>query len=262
METAIEETGTACITGATSGIGRSFAEALASQGYRLIVTGRREEQLRHLAEQLPVACEVFLGDLCDPAVCAALSERLRATGDLRMVVHNAGYGHDASFLETPVAALRAMGQLHVQCAVELARVGAEAMGSGGALILVSSLAAFTPAPGPAMYTATKAFQVALGTALQADLAARGIRLQVLCPGFTHTEFHDRLAWDAARRENRGLVRWMRADEVVRRSLRRLRGRSPWAYPVYVPGWSNRLLLALVRLIPRRLYLLLISRMRF
>jgi len=174
METAIEETGTACI----------IAEALASQGYRLIVTGRREEQLRHLAEQLPVACEVFLGDLCDPAVCASLSERLRATGDLRMVVHNAGYGHDASFLET--------------------------RGGDGE---------------------------------QADLAARGIRLQVLCPGFTHTEFHDRLAWDAARRENRGLVRWMRADEVVRRSLRRLRGRSPWAYPVYVPGWSNRLLLA-------------------
>jgi short-subunit dehydrogenase len=254
--------GTACVTGASSGIGSAFAEALAREGYHLILTGRREDPLRLLADKLPVPCEVFLGDLREPSICARLSSRLRECADLRMVIHNAGYGHDASFLETPVQALREMGELHVQCATELTRVGAEVMGTGGALILVSSLAAFTPAPGPAMYTATKAFQVALGTALQADLADQGVRLQVLCPGFTHTGFHDRLDWDAERRKNRGLVRWMRAEEVVRRSLRRLHRRSPWAHPVYVPGWSNRLLLLLVRLTPRRLYLALISRMRF
>lgn len=280
--------GTACITGATSGIGRAFARALAHEGYSLILTGRREDKLRELSEELqrgngggPV--EVIIGDLSEPGTCGALAHRLSGQDDLEVLIHNAGYGHRQSFLEAPAEELRAMGELHMQCSVELIRTAvpviaegcgrpaaSDMAGGGGgtvpvrkpAVVLVSSLAAFMPAPGPAMYTATKAFHIFLGRALQPDLASRGIRLQVLCPGFTHTDFHDRLEWGAERRRNRGLVRWMTAEEVVDRSLRRLRGRSAWSNPVYVPGWSNRLLLLSVKLLPRRLYLFLISRFRF
>jgi uncharacterized protein len=269
--------GTVCITGATSGIGRAFARELAREGYSLILTGRREAQLRELSEELqrenrggPV--EVIIGDLSEPGSCDTLADRLAGQGDLVMVIHNAGYGHRQSFLEAPVEELRAMGELHMQCSVRLVRTAVPVIAERGthegepdrtpAVILVSSLAAFMPAPGPAMYTATKAFLIFLGQALQPDLASRGIRLQVLCPGFTHTDFHDRLDWSTERRRNRGLVRWMDAEEVVRRSLRRLWRKSLWSNPVYVPGWSNRALLLSTKLLPRRLYLFLISRFRF
>ena len=254
---------TACITGATSGIGRAYARALAAEGYSLILTGRRETELRALAEELETPAEVVIGDLRELAVCTSLAARLESCPDLALLVHNAGYGHQQSFLDASPQELREMGELHMQCTVTLLRAVVPVIGgSGAAVILVSSLAAFMPAPGPAMYTATKAFMVFLGRALQADLVARGIRLQVLCPGFTHTDFHDRLEWGAARRQNRGLVRWMRSEDVVARSLRRLRRGSAWRDPVYVPGWSNRLLLLFVRVMPRRLYLLAISRFRF
>lgn len=265
--------GTVCITGATSGIGRAYARQFAARGYSLILTGRRERELRALTEELPVQVEVRVGDLREPAVCADLAARLESCSDLAVLVHNAGYGHNHSFLESPPGELREMGELHMQCTVELVRAAVPAISGGaisgganpdrgGAVILVSSLAAFMPAPGPAMYTASKAFMVFLGRALQADLASRGIRIQVLCPGFTHTDFHDRLEWGPERRRNRGLVRWMAADDVVERSLRRLRRSSPWSNPVYVPGVSNRVLLAMVRWMPRRLYLVAISRFRF
>lgn len=259
-------TGTVCITGATSGIGRTYARALAAEGHALILTGRREVELRAFAEELAVPTEVVIGDLRDPEVGSNLAERLAACPDLVMLIHNAGYGHRNSFLTAPPQDLRDMGELHMQCTATLVHAAVPAIArahvSGGAVILVSSLAAFMPAPGPAMYTATKAFMIALGRAIQPDLATRSIRLQVLCPGFTHTDFHDRLDWSAERRRNRGFVRWMRAEDVVKRSLARLRRGSPWSDPVYVPGWSNRLLLIMTRLLPRRLYLYLISRFRF
>ena len=109
-----------------------------------------------------------------------------------------------------------------------------------------------------MYTTTKAFLVELGRALQPELVARGIATQVLCPGFTHTDFHDRLEWSQDRRRNRGLMRWMTAEEVVARSLRRLCRASLRKPPVYIPGVTNRLLRWLVRLIPHRVYLKIAS----
>jgi short-subunit dehydrogenase len=82
-----------------------------------------------------------------------------------------------------------------------------------------------------------------------------VRVQLLCPGFTHTDFHDRLGWAAERRRDRGIVRWMTAAEVVRRSLRALDGprRRLWRDPVYVPGGFNRLIVAILRWMPRRMY---------
>ena len=84
-----------------------------------------------------------------------------------------------------------------------------------------------------MYTSTKAFLVALGRAIQPELSRRGVALQVLCPGFTHTEFHDRLGWDAERRKNRGMIRWMDAADVVTRSLRAALPDRPNGNPVFV-----------------------------
>ena len=251
-----------CITGATSGIGRALAKELAARGFSLILTGRRNEQLREVAETLPVATELFLGDLRIPEVCHNLSERLGQYTNLQGFVHNAGYGLQEPFTSSSVADLRSMGELHVQCTAELVQVAINRVQPGGIIMLVSSLASFLPAPGPAMYTATKTFQTALGRALQPELIRRDIRLMVLCPGFTHTDFHDRLGWSAERRLSRGLVRWMRADVVAQRAVKRVLRQSVWSDPIYVPGFSNKVLRALSLVLPRRIYLYLVRSFSF
>lgn len=304
--------GTALITGATSGIGRAFAVALGRRGYRLIVTGRRREKLESLIEEIEGGAavanvgtaagagtsgagttdtataaesekprvEILTGDLRDGATRAAVVKRIGECGDLRILIHNAGYGHESGFFDLSPEDLRGMGEVHMQCAVELVRaavpmmsvIGDHRHGPGAAdkgpkhgtdsaptVILVSSLAAFSPAPGPAMYTATKRFLVAFGRAVHPELARRNIKTQVLCPGFTHTDFHDRLHWSAESRRSRGVVRWMSAEEVVRRSLQAVDRRHPMADPVYVPGATNRLLRFLIRLLPYRLYARLVQR---
>ncbi|MEX2445575.1 MAG: SDR family NAD(P)-dependent oxidoreductase [Alkalispirochaeta sp.] len=276
----------ACITGATSGIGRAYALRLARSGFDLIIAGRREEKLQEVAgeiqrENTSRQVQIIIGDLTSPATVAELAERLGKTPHLMILIHNAGYGHRTPFFETDPDELRDMAVLHMEAAVLLVRAAVPAItaslrsdsteptgaatsphdsqpGCPPAVVLVSSLAAFTPMPGPAMYTSTKAYLVELGRALQPELAARGITTQVLCPGFTHTDFHDRLDWSQDRRRSRGLLRWMAADEVVDRSLKRLCRASLRRPPVFIPGVTNRLLRGLVRLVPHRVYLKIAS----
>lgn len=264
----------ACITGATSGIGRAYAEGLARHGCDLILTGRRSEQLYAVAraiqsEDSTRKVDIVIGDLTSPATVADLAQTLRETPHLRVLIHNAGYGHRSPFFETDADELRDMAVLHMETAAQLVRAavptiteslrnapaaGTPVQACPAAVILVSSLAAFTPMPGPAMYTSTKAYLVELGRALQPELVSRGIATQVLCPGFTHTHFHDRLEWSQDRRRSRGLVRWMSAEEVAARSLKRVCRASLRRPPVYIPGFTNRLLRVLLRLIPHRVYL--------
>ncbi|MFW5693846.1 MAG: SDR family NAD(P)-dependent oxidoreductase [Alkalispirochaeta sp.] len=263
----------ACITGAGSGIGRAYARALARRGYDLIITGRREESLHEVAravqrEDSARRVELVVGDLTDRAAVHDLGRHIQETPNLSMLIHNAGYGHKTPFFETDPTQLWDMAVLHMEAAAHLVRTAVpvisetvlhgrrQTTGSAcpPAVVLVSSLAAFTPMPGPAMYTSTKAYLVELGRALQPDLAARGITTHVLCPGFTHTDFHDRLDWSRDRRRSRGLIRWMTAENVVDRSLRRMCRVSRWAPPVFIPGVTNRLIRTLVRLVPHRVYL--------
>lgn len=255
----------ACITGASSGIGRSLAVQLAAEGYDLLITGRRRERLENLAREVGEnhgrAVEIMVGDLADPSEITRLAERLAGEDELSVLVHNAGYGHSTDFTATPRDELLAMGRVHMQCAVALVRAALEPLRRSATaparrpgIILVSSMAAFAPLPGAAMYTASKAFLVWLGRALHPVCIDAGVRLQVLCPGFTHTDFHDRLDWSAERRRSRGIIRWMHADEVARRALRSLRGDRLARRVVFVPGWTNRLMLLLIRLMPHRLYL--------
>jgi short-subunit dehydrogenase len=245
----------ACITGATSGIGRAFAEQLAAQGYNLILTGRRhrilEEAARELRKRHGGTVEICVGDLAQPETVEHLRQRLIAS-PVDLLIHNAGFGHPGPFWETPLDQLAAMRAVHMGAATELLH-GVLRRTPPPQVILVSSLAAFFPAPGPALYTATKMYLVALGRALAPFFAQHGAKLQVLCPGFTHTEFHDRLDWDTDRRRSRGLIRWATADAVAAASLRALERRSPWADAVFVPGVANRILRRALVLIPGRVF---------
>ena len=245
----------ALITGASSGLGAAFARRLAAEGYDLIITGRREERLKALSEELSrahgVIIETIVADLADPEGVAALTERIRVTPKLELLINNAGFGSRRPFHKEDLQGQEKMVRVHILATMALTYAAIPNMieEGRGAIINVSSLAGFAPLPGNVTYSGTKAFLSAFSEALNMELARTGVKVQALCPGLTRTEFHSRMGIDPARLKSKGLIRWMAPEEVVEASLNCLaKGRV-----ICIPGWGNRAVFYLLRLIPRGLY---------
>lgn len=245
-------TQTALITGASSGIGAAFARRLAAEGYNLILHGRREELLRSLARQLGerhgIQASVQCAELSDADQLSNLERVVRGTHDLALLVNNAGYSRLDEFHEDDIDQQEAIIRVHVLASVRLAHAAIEVMkrSGRGAIINVSSVAAFTPAPRNATYCATKAYLTAFSESLHLELREHGIRVQALCPGFTRTDFHDRMGIDTTQPAFR---HFMAPDVVVEASLRGLRRGTV----VCIPGIVYQLAAFGARLMPRRLY---------
>lgn len=246
----------ALITGATSGIGAAFARQLASEGYALILTGRREEKLRALAEELArasgVAVEIVIAELANPAEVKTLASKIKTTPDLEVLINNAGFGSQKPFHEEEIGDQEKMVSVHILTAMRLTHAALPQMlaRGKGIIINVSSLAAFAPLPRGATYSATKAFLSSFSEAISMELAGTGVKVQALCPGFTRTDFHERLGIDRARLKSRGIVRWIAPERVVNASFRCLKRNRV----ICVPGFWNRVILLLLSgIIPRRLY---------
>lgn len=240
--------GTALITGASSGIGEVYARRLAAAGYGLLLTARRAELLAALSSELQrkhgAMVEVFPADLADPDSLQRLEQRVAGGPALALLVNNAGFGVPGPVAEVDPQRLKAMIDVHLTATVRLCRAALPAMieAGRGAVINVSSVAAFIPTPRGAVYSATKSFLNLFSEALDAELAGTGVRVQALCPGFTITGFHDTPEYDFDRSSIPGWL-WMSADRVVEISLAALDQRKV----VVITGWRNRLLVALLRM---------------
>lgn len=184
----------AVVTGASSGIGRAFALDLALRGHDLLVVARRRERLEDLAAEVAPALastRIETWDLAREegraAACAALAALPRAP---EMLVLNAGFGDRGAFWECDAA--RADDMVAVNClgVLSLARAALPGMVAAGrgAVIVVSSAAAYQPVPYTATYAATKAFELSLTRAIAAELRGTGVRALAVCPGPTSTEF--------------------------------------------------------------------------
>lgn len=241
----------AVVTGASSGIGRAYAEHLASLGYDLLLVARREALLQALADELAsryrVSVEVLVADLSDPEAVARVAARISALPNLNMLVNNAGFGAPGAFADADPARQDAMIQVHVAAANQLARAALPLLLAqhSGAIVNVSSLVAFYPLSGSAVYAATKSYLKSFAEALHQELAGTGVRVQALCPGFTETEFPKSPPLDA-KCVPAGL--WMDPAEVVSQSIRDLEIDRV----VSVPGVGYRLLASLSPLVPRGL----------
>lgn len=212
----------ALITGASSGIGEVFARKLAARGYDLILVARREDRLQALAAELPVNSESIAADLTMEDGLAAAEQAIRNCPRLELLVNNAGFGTLGRFWVADLHGQEQMHKLHVMAMMRLthAALGAMVPRDRGAVINVSSVAAFGQSEGNVSYCATKAWANAFTQGLDIELHGFGskVKVQALCPGYTMSEFHDMLGVD---RKNIPAFMWMQADVIVEESLRGL-----------------------------------------
>jgi short-subunit dehydrogenase len=240
--------GAALVTGASSGIGEAFARRLAKARFDLVLVARRADRLAALADELRAAHGVAvhpvsqdLGERDGPARAVAAADALGV--EIGMLVSNAGFGTYGPFLDQDAERQIAIPEVNNRAPVALACVLAPRLVARGrgAMIFLASTAAYQPVAFEAVYGASKAFNLMFGEALWAELRPHGIDVCVLSPGFTPTEYQ--LA--AGMGEVKPITGWTSSEQVVEACLQRL-GRGPSV----VPGWRNRVIVALMRVLPR------------
>lgn len=247
----------AVITGASSGLGETFARRLAARGYGMLLAARRVTRLEALQAELEgthkIEVECFPCDLSKPAEAEGLAARIEAGATPDLLVNNAGFGTLGFFHETDYTRQVEMVNLHVLATMRLTRAVLDRMirRGSGAIINVSSVAGFWRSGGNVSYCATKGWMndFTEGLRIELDLLGSPVVVQALCPGFTHTEFHDVLGVD---RNKVPKWLWLDAERVVEASLHGLESRKLFV----IPGWQYRIGAALGELLPSGLRLLL------
>ncbi|HZE34846.1 MAG TPA: SDR family NAD(P)-dependent oxidoreductase [Actinoallomurus sp.] len=230
----------ALVTGATSGIGKAFAERLAADGYDLVVVGRRQGRLEEFGAAHPeVKVRTVAADLSTDEGITTVAE-ICASEPLTLLVNNAGVAHYMPLAELPADKARELVTVKVLAPTMITRAAVAGMQNRGqgAIINVAGMIAFSgPAPHAqmprrAVYAGTLAHLVAMSQTLSAELEGTAVKVEVLCPGVVATEFHERQGLDMS------TVPRMTADDVVTAGLRGLE----LGEVVCAPGVENASLL--------------------
>ena len=240
----------ALVTGASSGIGAEFARRLAALGMHLVLTARRGQLLKELADDLftrhGTKCEIVVGDLSDPEQPGRLFDQVASKGiEIELLINNAGFGIAGDLETTDLARVKQMLRLNIGAVTELTYRFLPGMleRGHGAVINVSSSAAFQPVAYMGASSASKSFVLHFSEALWAEVRGRGVTVMALCPGITRTNFF----------EVAGVPAWLKKhssqspEQVVKAALKGLaKGRQ-----YIVSGWGNYLLSLAIRLGSRR-----------
>ena len=182
----------AIITGASSGLGKAFAENIAKTGEvdELWVIARREGRLNQLASELEIAVRPLALDLGDPQSIKEIECLLdEEQPDVRYLVNAAGFGKIGYYNDLTREESLGMIDINVRALIEVTLAVLPYMSRGSRLFQIASSAAFQPLPGLNIYAATKAFVLRYTRALRGELRGRGIHVTAVCPGWiSGTEF--------------------------------------------------------------------------
>lgn len=235
----------ALVTGATAGIGESFARLLAGQGFNLILVARDEARLKakatELADSHHISTEVIVADLTTEAGCAAIEHYIE-THQIDALINNAGYGLNQSFTKSDIDEEQKVLNILVRTPMRLTHRALPQMiaRNSGVVINVASVAGFIAG---GAYSAMKSYLTVLTESLHADVRETDVRVSALCPGFTRTEFHQRanMRMDALPK-----AMWLDSDYLVAKAWKDAQGGKA----VSVPGFQYKVLLFVIKFAPR------------
>lgn len=210
---------TALITGASSGIGATYARRLAQRGHNLVLVARDKSRLDGLAQRLrvehEVAVDVLQADLTNQNDLAAVETRLRDDASIRILINNAGMGQSGGFVQQTTEGIERLVTLNITALTRLAAAVAPrfAQAGAGAIVNIGSVVGFAPEFGMSIYGATKAFVLFLSQGLSLELAPKGVYVQAVLPAATRTEI-----WGRAGIDINTLTDVMEVDDLVDAAL--------------------------------------------
>ena len=250
--------GVTLITGASGGIGAELARVFASNGHRVALVARRTDRLAELAREIAASGRaapiVIPCDLEQPDAGDKIAAALDAAGvEVEFVVNNAGFGLFGSAIEMDRAEQLNIIAVNIRALTELSlRFSDSLIRHRGGILNVGSIAGFLPGPGMAIYYASKAYVLSFTEALRQELAPRGVRVTVVCPGPVPSEFQARAGFapgfDSA-------VLNVSASEVAREGYRGLMANRR----AVLPGFGIKIVPLLLRLLPRGFILAAVGR---
>lgn len=241
---------TALITGASAGLGEEFARQLAGRGADLVLVARSAAPLERLAADLRdahgVAVDVITADLVVADDLQRIVDRIAdARHPIDLLVNNAGFGLPLHFADNDIDDEVRHLRIHVEAPMRLMHAALRSMlGRGGRIINVASVAGFISR---STYSACKQWLIGFSRWANAEYAADGVTVTAVCPGFTHTTFHERMGL-APGHEGIPAIGWLNAPDVVREGLRdAARGKA-----VSIPSLRYKVVVALTKVLPASL----------
>ena len=234
----------ALVTGASEGIGRSFAKHLAAEGHQITAIARTEAKLKELIAELGAGHKYVVADLATAAGQEAVVRAVKAEHH-DVLVNNAGVGTVGAFAAVDADRQLAMMRLNCEALVTLSHAFLSGAKAGDALINVSSTLAFTPMPGFALYCATKAFVTSFSESLWFEQKGRGVYVMNLCPGITDTNFQ---VSAGGRKEDLPANLSQTPDQVVAVAMAALKSRGK---PTVISGGRNVMFASMSRIMPRK-----------
>ena len=245
---------TALVTGASAGIGLEFSKLLASKGYNLVLCARRKKRLEEIAEELrkkflvnvfAVESDLSLRETPDKIFEILKKENI----EIDFLVNNAGYSLKKKFTKNSWDDIDGFLTLMLTSVTKMSHLFLPGMKERGfgRIINVSSVAAFVPEDKGSLYTAVKKYVLSFSKATTKEMKGTGVHVLALCPGFTHTEFHDVLGnKEAVSKFPKAM--WMTSDRVVKEGYESvMKGRS-----VHINGFINKAICFLCTLLPETL----------
>ncbi len=239
---------TALITGASAGIGREFCTVLAKEGHDLVLVARNIARLNdtkaEIEREFPgITCEVLPADLSvENDIARVLSRLSSEEAPVNVLINNAGFGLNQNFVSGDIAQEKYLLDVLVTSVMRLTHAAANTMklNGGGDIVIISSVASFIAG---GTYSAAKSWTTLFAESLSEELRDTGIRISALCPGFTHTEFHQRAGIN---KKTIPSWMWLSVDSVVRIGWKdHKRGKA-----VSVPSARYKFLVALIKVLPR------------
>jgi hypothetical protein len=247
------------VTGASTGIGKAFAEVFAEHAWNLLLTARREDLLIEIAGDLEtkynIIVKILAMDLAEPDAPQRLFDAAQSQSFVvDAIVNNAGYGVKGDFMDHDWPSHRAQMELMVLAPLHLCHLFLPGMRERGygRIINVSSMAGLTPGTaGSTLYGGIKSSLIQFSETLHMENIDAGVHVTALCPGFTWSEFHDVMETREAANQLPGFM-WLNAKDVAEQGFAAvMRG-----HVVYVNGWVYKIAAVLLKVLPRSLALFL------